>query len=236
MSYVLVVDDHESIREPLAAYLRQEGFETSTAHDGASSRLRLSERRFDLIILDLMMPGEDGLSVCRHIRQNYGTPIIMLTAKVEFADRIAGLNLGADDYVTKPFNVGELVARVHSVLRRTSGSPRSINERPRRLTFEGWSLDLLHRRLSDPGQNEVALSCVEFRLLQAFLEHADTVLSREDLLALVDPDSEAFDRSIDSQVSRLRRKLEPDPRHPALLKTIWGSGYIFAAQVEAQAS
>ncbi len=233
VTQLLVVDDHRSIREPLAAYLRRQGFEVATAADGPSTRARLAERRFDLVVLDLMLPGEDGLSLCRHIRDRFGTPIIMLTARAEFADRIAGLDLGADDYVTKPFSVDELVARIRSVLRRAG--PAAVEaqaEAAGQLRFEGWSLDLLHRRLRDPQGVDVALSTMEFGLLRAFLERPNQVLSRDDLLELSHRDDIGFDRSIDSQISRLRKKLEDDPRHPALLKTIWGNGYLLAARVE----
>jgi two-component system OmpR family response regulator len=230
VSHLLVIDDHRAIRDPLAAYLRRQGFEVSTAADGRAARACLAEQRFDLVILDLMLPHEDGFSLCRHIRSAFATPIIMLTARSEFADRIAGLDLGADDYVTKPFNVDELVARIRSVLRRAVG--REQDPARERLRFEGWSLDLLHRQLKNPLGEEVPLSTMEFRLLQAFLEHPNQVLSRDDLLGVGDRDSVAFDRSIDSQISRLRKKLEQDPRHPVLLKTIWGNGYLLAARVE----
>lgn len=235
MPHLLVVDDHRAIREPLAAYLRQQGFQVTTAQHGPSTRARLQEATFDLVILDLMLPGEDGLSLCRHIREDYGTPIIMLTARAEFSDRITGLNLGADDYVTKPFSIDELIARVRSVLRRAAAAPQARAGRSGHLRFEGWALDLLHRRLHDPEGEEVQLSTMEFRLLQAFLERPNQVLSRDDLMSLVDRDSIAFDRSIDSQISRLRKKLRDDPRNPRLLKTIWGNGYLLAAQVEQQA-
>nr|WP_279237682.1 response regulator [Dyella sedimenti] len=228
---MLVVDDHRSIREPLAAYLRRQGFEVMTACDGRSTRACLAGRRFDLIVLDLMLPGEDGLSLCRYIRTDHGTPIIMLTAKGELSDRIIGLNLGADDYITKPFNVDELVARIRSVLRR-AGLARERTEQGGSLEFEGWSLDLLHRRLHDPQGGTVPLSTMEFRLLHAFLERPNRVLSRDELLDLSSRDSGSFDRSIDSQISRLRKKLEDDPRHPVLLKTIWGDGYLLAARVD----
>lgn len=231
MIHLLVVDDHRSIREPLAAYLRRQGFEVMTACDGRSTRAHLARRRFDLIVLDLMLPGEDGLSLCRYITANYGTSIIMLTARTELHDRIVGLNLGADDYITKPFNVDELVARIRSVLRRT-GAERGRAGQGGSLEFEGWSLDLLHRRLHDPRGRAVPLSTMEFRLLHAFLERPNQVLSRDELLDLGSRDSGSFDRSIDSQVSRLRKKLEDDPRHPVLLKTIWGDGYLLAAQVD----
>lgn len=232
MPHLLVVDDHRSIRDPLAAYLRRQQFEVTTAHDGACARARLLERRFDLVVLDLMLPGEDGMSLGRYIHAEYATPIIMLTARAEFAERIAGLDLGADDYVTKPFNIDELVARIRSVLRRVGAHERAAGEDC--LAFEGWSLDLVHRQLRDPQGVQVALSTMEFRLLRAFLQHPNQVLSRDNLLELGNRDSVAFDRSIDSQISRLRKKLELDPRRPTLLKTIWGDGYMLTAQVESK--
>ncbi len=233
MTHLLVVDDHRSIRDPLAAYLRRQGFEVTTACDGVDTRARLQEQRFDLVVLDRMLPGEDGLSLCRHIGEAFSTPVIMLTAKAEHADRIAGLDQGADDYVTKPFSVDELVARIRSVLRR-AGAPVAAarNGSNGQLHFAGWSLDLLHRHLRDPQGVQVALSTMEFRLLCVFLERPNQVLSRDDLLDLSRRDNVSFDRSIDSQISRLRRKLEDDPRHPTLLKTIWGDGYLLAATVD----
>jgi len=233
VTHLLVVDDHRTIREPLAAYLRRQGFEVITADDGRSTRARLAERRFALVVLDLMLPGEDGLSLCRHIRDDFGTPVIMLTARVAYGDRIAGLDMGADDYVTKPFNVDELVARIRSVLRRAAPPRQAASaEESGRLLFEGWALHLLHRRLHDPAGVEVPLSTMEYRLLRVFLERPNQVLSRDELLDLSSHrDGIGFDRSIDSQISRLRKKLEQDPRRPTLLKTIWGDGYLFAAQV-----
>ncbi|WP_282295361.1 response regulator transcription factor [Stenotrophomonas sp. PS02289] len=231
MTHLLVVDDHRSIREPLAAYLRRQGYEVSTAADGPSTRARLQGQHYDLVVLDLMLPGEDGLSLCRHIDSTYGTPVIMLTARTDYPDRIEGLDTGAADYVTKPFNVDELVARIRSVLRRSVAAVQP-REDGGVLHFEGWSLDLAHHRLHDPAGVHVPLSTMEQRLLLSFLQRPNQVLSRDDLLDLVNRDSLAFDRSIDSQVSRLRRKLEDDPRHPVLLKTVWGTGYLLAAQVE----
>ncbi len=231
VTHLLVVDDHRSIREPLAAYLRRQGYEVSTATDGPSTRARLQEQHYDLVVLDLMLPGEDGLSLCRHIDSTYGTPVIMLTARTDYPDRIEGLDTGAADYVTKPFNVDELVARIRSVLRRSVAAVQP-REDGGVLHFEGWSLDLAHHRLHDPAGVHVPLSTMEQRLLLSFLQRPNQVLSRDDLLDLVNRDSLAFDRSIDSQVSRLRRKLEDDPRHPVLLKTVWGTGYLLAAQVE----
>lgn len=231
VSHLLVVDDHRSIREPLAAYLRRQGFEVTAAADAAGARACMAATRFDLIILDLMLPGEDGWSLCRYIVAEQHVPVIMLTAKAEYSDRIVGLDLGADDYVVKPFSVDELVARVRSVLRRARMMPPGLVDEKGLLHFEGWCLDLGHRRLSDPEGNEVALSTMEYRLLRVFLERPNQVLGRDDLLDLTSRDGNPFDRSVDSQVSRLRKKLEKDPRHPTMLKTIWGDGYLFAADV-----
>lgn len=239
VTHLLVVDDHRSIRDPLAAYLRRQGFEVSTAADGIEARAHLSARQFDLVVLDRMLPGEDGLALCRHIGSEYGTPVILLTALVEHSDRISGLDQGADDYVTKPFNVDELVARIRSVLRRASASgPRvaAVSGETGFLHFSGWSLDLLKRTLLDPHGVPVSLSSMEYRLLRAFLNRPNQVLSRDELLEVSRQNNLNFDRSIDSQISRLRRKLEEDPRHPALLKTIWGDGYLLAADVHRQAA
>jgi two-component system OmpR family response regulator len=236
VTHLLVVDDHRYIREPLAAFLRRQQFEVTTASDGPSTRARLCEHRYDLVVLDLMLPGEDGLSLCRHIYQDYAIPVIMLTARADVSDRITGLNLGADDYVTKPFSVDELVARIHTVLRRSHAAEIHAHAaQPVVLEFEGWSLDLAHRRLHDPYGVEIALSTMEFRLLYAFLERPNQVLSRDDLLDIGRRDSDSFDRSIDSQISRLRKKLEDNPRHPTLLKTIWGEGYLLAGEVRRHA-
>lgn len=185
-----------------------------------------------------MLPGEDGLALCRHIGSEYGTPVILLTALVEHSDRISGLDQGADDYVTKPFNVDELVARIRSVLRRASASGlrvAAVSGQSGVLHFSGWSLDLLKRTLLDPHGVPVSLSSMEYRLLRAFLNRPNQVLSRDELLEVSRQNNLNFDRSIDSQISRLRRKLEEDPRHPALLKTIWGDGYLLAADVHRQA-
>ncbi|NUU02495.1 response regulator [Herbaspirillum robiniae] len=246
--HILVVDDHLDICEPLSAYLRRQGMQVSMAFNAAQARRLLNKQAFDLAVLDVMMPGEDGLSLCRHIGEQYGTPVILLTAMSSCADRVNGLETGADDYVVKPFDPQELVARIRTVLRRfTRAAPpvpatSSAQEDGgdggiRRYVFDEWTLDVERRELRDREGVAVTLSSVEYRLLRALVEHPNTVLSRDKLMDLTaGADAQAFDRSIDSQVSRLRKKLEPDPRHPNLLKTVWGNGYLFAAQVSAEPS
>lgn len=232
-AHVLVVDDHRDIRDPLAAYLKRHDLRVSVAADAAVARAVLAGSAIDLVILDVMMPGEDGLSLCRHIREVHDTPVILLTALAERTDRIVGLEIGADDYVTKPFDPRELLARVKNLLRRTRALPRTRDEADgRRLAFDRWILDTDRRELVDQAGVAVALSTAEFRLLAALTRHPRVVLSRDQLLDLTSGRAaDGFDRSIDNQVSRLRRKLERDPASPALLKTVWGGGYVLAAEV-----
>jgi len=238
--HILVVDDHPDICEPLAAYLRRQDLLVSMALDAAQARALLGRQRFDLVVLDVMMPGEDGLSLCRYIDQQLGTPVILLTAMASSDDRIRGLDTGADDYLIKPFEPGELLARIRSVLRRIARQlpGASLPAAPlavRRYLFDTWTLDVDKRELRDRDGASVTLSSVEYRLLRVLVEHPNTVLSRDRLLDLTaGTEALAFDRSIDSQVSRLRKKLEPDPRRPSLLKTVWGNGYLLAAQVSAE--
>ena len=178
-----------------------------------------------------MMPGEDGLSLCRHLAETHAIPTILLTAKGEATDRIVGLEIGADDYVVKPFEPRELVARIRSVLRRSVKGPSPATE-DELFEFEGWRLDPLKRRLSDPEGVMVSISSAEFRLLLAFLEHPRQVLDRDRLLDMVQGrEAHLFDRAVDNQVSRLRRKIEADNRNPVLIQTVWGGGYILAADV-----
>ena len=230
-SRVLVVDDHADIRDPLAAFLRRHDLEVLTAADAASARALLRQHRIDLVVLDIMLPGEDGLSLCRHLAATSGTPVILLTAMAGQDERVAGLEIGADDYVTKPFDPRELVARIKGMLRRLS---RAATGWPgRRYAFGDWTLDMDKRELRDAGGEPVALSSSELRLLGVLVERAGKVLSRDELLELTrDGEVQNFDRSIDSQVSRLRKKLESDPRRPRLLKTSWGDGYVFTADVK----
>jgi len=237
---ILIVDDHQSIREPLSTYLQQFDFEVEAVGDGKQMRERLTRRSFSLIVLDVMLPGEDGLSLCRYAAGQLKIPVILLTAVTEQADRIAGLEVGADDYLVKPFDPRELVARIRSVLRRVGSSvpppplaPAQVQLPPERcFHFDGWVLNTQKRELYNPDGGPVPLSTVEFHLLWALLEHPNRVLSRSRLLDLTQrADNVLYDRSIDSQISRLRKKLEPDPRHPGLLKTIRGDGYLLAAKV-----
>jgi two-component system OmpR family response regulator len=229
---VLLVDDEASLREPLAEYLTRQGFLVTAAANAAEARSRLREDKPQIVLLDIMMPGEDGLSLCRHLVESRDIPVILLTARGEATDRIVGLEIGADDYVVKPFEPRELVARLRSVLRRTSRStaPPTDNEL---FEFEAWRLDPLKRRLIDPEGATVAISSVEFRLLLAFLEHPRQVLDRDRLLDMVQGrEAHLFDRAVDNQVSRLRRKIEADSRNPQLIQTVWGGGYMLAADVK----
>jgi len=232
-AHILVVDDHRDIRDPLAAYLRKHELRVTVAADAAAARVVLAGSAIDLVLLDVMLPGEDGLSLCRHIREAYEAPVILLTALAEGTDRIVGLEIGADDYVTKPFEPRELLARIKNLLRRTRALPRTRDGADGgKLTFDRWTLDTDRRELVDDDGTPVALSTAEFRLLSALTRHPRVVLSRDQLLDLTSGrTADAFDRSIDNQVSRLRRKLERDPANPGLLKTVWGGGYVLAAEV-----
>ena len=218
------------IRDLLASYLHGYGMTCRCVGNGQAMREALQEARVDLIILDLMLPGEDGLSLCRHIRGTLDTPIIMLTARGESADRVVGLELGADDYVVKPFDPRELVARIHTILRRArSSAPASTADT---VQFAGWKLSHLKREVTTPAQLVVPLSNAEYRLLRAFLQRPQRILSRELLMdAARGRTVEAFDRSIDLLVSRLRQKLGDDPKQPQLLKTVRGEGYLLDCKV-----
>ena len=228
---VLLVDDEAALREPLAEYLSRQGFSVSQAESAALARTHLRDAAPDLVLLDIMMPGEDGLSLCRHVVESRDIPVILLTARGEAMDRIVGLEIGADDYVVKPFEPRELVARIRSVLRRASRGEPSAEENEL-LEFDGWRLDPLKRRLTDPEGAVVAISSAEFRLLVAFLEHPRQVLDRDRLLDMVQGrEAHLFDRAVDNQVSRLRRKIEVDSRNPELIQTVWGGGYMLAADV-----
>lgn len=205
----------------------------SCARDGKEMKRLLDEREFDLLVLDLMMPGEDGLTLCRELRVKSRLPIIMLTAMGEETDRIIGLEMGADDYLAKPFNPRELLARIKAVMRRTQAEIQPVPETlTRDLRFDRWLLDINRRELVDEEGVGMSLSTAEFDLLKVFLERPQRVLSRDQLLDLArGREAVAFDRAIDTLVSRLRRKLERDPKNPELIKTIWGGGYLFAADV-----
>ncbi|MCE9944952.1 response regulator [Aeromonas rivipollensis] len=231
--HILVVDDHSEIRDLLKRFLEQHGMRVSCARDGKEMKRLLDEREFDLLVLDLMMPGEDGLTLCRELRVKSRLPIIMLTAMGEETDRIIGLEMGADDYLAKPFNPRELLARIKAVMRRTQVESQPVPETlTRDLRFDRWLLDINRRELVDEEGVGMSLSTAEFDLLKVFLERPQRVLSRDQLLDLArGREAVAFDRAIDTLVSRLRRKLERDPKNPELIKTIWGGGYLFAADV-----
>ncbi len=228
---LLLVDDEASLREPLADYLVRQGFVVTQAADAAKARTALQDARPDLVLLDIMMPGEDGLSLCRHLIEGKQLPVIFLTARGEATDRIVGLEIGADDYVVKPFEPRELVARIRSVLRRANRQAPVLDS-DALYDFEGWLLDPLKRRLVDPEGSVVPISSAEFRLLTAFLDHPRQVLDRDRLLDMVQGrEAHLFDRAVDNQVSRLRRKMEDDSRDPRLIQTVWGGGYRLAADV-----
>lgn len=232
--HIVIVDDHRDIRELLVAYLAQHGFRVSTADGGVALRRLLDRETPDLIVLDIMMPGEDGLSLCRHIRRTLDVPIIFLTAMVDDTDKIIGLELGADDYLVKPFNPRELLARIKAISRRGRGSAVVLDAPPvQAIRFQGWHLDLHRRELQAADGIGIALSTAEFRLLKVFLDHPHRVLSRDQLLDLtVGRVADPFDRSIDNQVSRLRKKIEPDPKAPIIIQTHWGGGYSLSVDVE----
>ncbi|MXP26336.1 response regulator [Altererythrobacter indicus] len=230
--HVLLVDDEPDLREPLAEYLVRQGFRVSEAGDASKARSLLVLEMPDIALVDIMMPGEDGLSLCRHLSEAKGMPVILLTAKGEAMDRIIGLEIGADDYVVKPFEPRELVARIRSVLRRAHKPPAEVEE-DALYTFEGWTLDPLKHRLTDQEGTVVTISSAEFRLLKAFLDHPRQVLDRDRLLDMVQGrEAHLFDRAVDNQVSRLRRKIEADGRDPKLIQTVWGGGYRLAADVK----
>lgn len=232
--HILVVDDHRDIRDLLAKYLAQHGLRVTVAEGGVAMKRGLKASAVDLVVLDVMMPGEDGLSLCRHLRETTDIPVILLTAMAEDTDRVVGLEIGADDYVTKPFNPRELLARIKAVLRRAQSLPRQRNApvESNLLRFDRWTFDAGRRELLDPAGTAVPLSTAEFQLLNAFLGHPRRVLSREQLLDLTQGRAaKVFDRSIDNQVSRLRRKIELDPKSPELIKTVWGGGYMLATDV-----
>jgi two-component system, OmpR family, response regulator len=233
--HILIVDDHREIRDLVSRALAKEGFRISLAADGRAMRKVLADNRIDLILLDLMLPGEDGLSLCRSVRAGSRIPIIMLTAKGDEVDRVIGLEMGADDYLPKPFGSRELVARIRAVLRRSQEEASSTarpGERPKQYRFDRWRLDTGARELLRDDGAALPLSTGEFDLLITFVERPQRVLSRDQLLDLArGRTANALDRSIDTQVSRLRRKLEKDPSDPKLIKTVWGGGYMFTPPV-----
>jgi two-component system OmpR family response regulator len=231
--HLLLVDDERSIREPLAQYLAKQGFRVTQVGDAEAARTRLGAYAIDLVVLDIMMPGEDGLSLCRYIRATSDTPVILLTARTEETDRIVGLEMGADDYMVKPFSPRELAARIKVVLRRLqAGGTRQHAPDAAAYAFAGWILKTGERTLVDQEGVAVPLSTGEFNLLHALVTRPRQVLTRDQLLDLTQGrEAAAFDRAIDNQVSRLRKKIETDVKNPQLIKTVWGGGYTLATEV-----
>lgn len=237
--HILVVDDEPRIRTMLRRYLVDEGFKITEAANGAALRDLFERERFDLVLLDLMMPGEDGLTLARYVRQRSDVPIIILTGKGELIDRVAGLEAGADDYIGKPFHLREVLARIRTVLRRAVAKPVATAPAPppdqtpgETLVFDGWKLDLRRRELFSPTGEPVSLTTGEFDLLRAFASNPNRVLNRDQLMDLVKGrEWSAFDRAMDTQIVRLRKKIEVNPSNPALIKTVRGVGYIFVVAV-----
>jgi two-component system OmpR family response regulator len=232
--HILIVDDHRELRDLVSRVLTKEGFRVSTAADGRAMRKALADSRIDLVLLDLMLPGEDGLSLCRAVRSESNIPIIMLTAKGDEVDRVIGLEMGADDYLPKPFGSRELIARIKAVLRRSHEKAPNAGSgtRPMYYHFDRWRLDTGAREMLRDDGVAVPLSTGEYDLLIALIERPQRVLNRDQLLDLARGRSAAgLDRSIDTQVSRLRKKLERDPSDPKIIKTVWGGGYMFTPAV-----
>jgi two-component system, OmpR family, response regulator len=234
LPHILVVEDDRDISGLVARYLRSNDCRVTLTGSGREVDRLLSDHRIDLIVLDLMLPGEDGMSLCKRLRAHSQVPIIMLTGRADEVDRILGLEIGADDYLAKPFNPRELLARIRAVLRRSAFSAidRATNT-ARAFTFLGWRIDRVLRELRDPVGARIALTDAEYGLLQAFCERPGRILSREQLLDITQGRSAgAFERSIDILVSRLRRKIESDPHYPSMIKTVRSGGYVFTPTVE----
>jgi len=233
--HILVVDDDADLRRMVADYLNDYELRVTGVADGPAMRDVIAREAVDLVLLDLKLPSEDGMNLARELRAASSVPIIILTGRKDEVDRIMGLELGADDYLTKPFNLRELLARIRTILRRTQAHSAAQGEgrAPRALRFAEWELDPRSRRLTSNDGERVELTHAEFALLSAFLGAPERILSREQLLELSrGNDENAFDRSIDVQILRLRRKIESDPSRPKLIRTERGTGYFFNAQVE----
>lgn len=233
-AHILVVDDDREIRTLLRDYLEKNGYRATAVADGAETRKALERGRFDLIVLDLMLPHESGLDICRALRTTSDVPVIMLTALGDEVDRVVGLEVGADDYVPKPFSPRELLGRIKAVLRRTQRAPRSADVADVRVyRFGGWQLDTTERTLTSPEGERVALGGAEYRVLSTLLANAPRLLTRAQLMDLTrGRDHDPFDRSIDVRVSRLRQTLRDDARAPRIVKTVYGEGYVIGVPVE----
>jgi two-component system OmpR family response regulator len=235
-SHIAIVEDDPEISRTMVSYMTDHGFEVSAARSGRDLDRVLSGGKIDLVILDVGLPGEDGLSICRRIRGKSSVPIIMVTGRGSETDRIVGLELGADDYLPKPFNPRELVARVRAVMRRANGPEQPPQPTPQTMLFEGWRLDTARRQLFDPSGAPKSLTSGEFNILSIFCQNPRKVLSRDDLLDLLHGRAAAvFDRSIDVQISRLRRKIEINLKDPSFIKTVRYGGYFFTPQVTTMA-
>ena len=235
---ILIVDDDPEIRRLLVDYLVRNSFDAVAARDGREMWQELDRHVIDLIVLDLMLPDIDGLTLCRELRVKSNIPVLMLTARGEETDRIVGIEMGADDYLVKPFNPRELLARIKTILRRTRALPPNLRpEQARCLGFSGWCLDTAARLLTAPDGVATPLSGGEYRLLRILLDHPNRVLNRDQLTEMIQGrEAEPYDRAIDVQVSRLRQRLRDDSREPALIKTVRGEGYVLAATIEVRNS
>lgn len=232
-AHILVVDDNKEILELVSRSLTQNGYKVSTAENGQVMKKNLADSRIDLILLDLMLPGDDGMTLCRDVRTESNVPIIMVTAKGDEIDRVLGLEMGADDYIPKPFSTRELLARIKAVLRRTNevSNPKQAEE-TKTYRFASWALDTAKRQLISSDDVVVPLSTGEFDLLLVLVERPQRVMDRDKLLDLSrGRTSVSFDRSVDTQISRLRRKIEKDSKNPEIIKTVWGGGYVFTPDV-----
>lgn len=228
--HILIVDDDSALQELVSEYLGMSGYQVSTAGNGSEMRKVLSQAGVDLVVLDLMLPGEDGLTLLRWLREQHGPPVIIVSARGDEVDRVVGLEMGADDYLAKPFGPRELLARIRAVLRRSG--EQEIASEEKCLSFGPYRLHLGSHSISYEG-GEMTLTSGEFNLLRVFLEHPNQVLSRDHLISLLKGyERSPFDRSIDVRVTRLRRKIEPKPEAPVYLRTIWGEGYLFTPQGE----
>lgn len=234
-AHILIVDDDKGIRDLLQEFFQKRGLRTTVAADGIEMEDILRRTQVDLIVLDVMLPGKSGLELCRDLRASYSTPIIMLTAVTETTDRVVGLEMGADDYVPKPFDPRELLARIRAVLRRNGAASPKRASTKQIYHFAGWTMDCSRRRLMAPGDVRVELTMAEFNLLQTFVKSAQRVLTRDQLIELSGGDSDySFDRSIDILVSRLRRKMEDDPKTPKLILTVRSGGYQFLPETTSE--
>lgn len=232
MPRILVVDDEDEIRVLVKRYLDSQGFDVFTAANGAQLRDTLQSTRIDLVLMDLGLPGEDGLDLTRFLHSHWQGPVIIVSGRGESVDRVVGLELGADDYITKPFDLRELLARVRSVLRRTARPSSDTEAHHGTLVFQGYRLDTAAHELRDDQGRIVPLTTGEYELLKLFLEHPHRVMTRNDIMSHIHGrDAGPFDRAIDVQIGRLRRKIERDPARPSMLKAIRGTGYILTEQV-----